>query len=108
MEKKLVLTDNLIDEMETLIKVASDSTRLRIMFSLLDMEDENHVVEKCVGDINSEVGISQSLCSHQLKILKDADLVGTRKESTKVYYYLKDEHVRKLLEVVLEHVLEKE
>ncbi len=98
--------DKIIDEMETLIKVASDSTRLRIMFCLLD-KDENKVVEKCVGDIHEEVGISQSLCSHQLKILKNADLVGTRKEKTKIYYYLKDEHVRKLLEVVLEHVLEK-
>ena len=108
MEKKVLLNDNIIDEMESLIKVASDSTRLRIMFALLDMNDENHIVEKCVGEINNEVGISQSLCSHQLKILKDADLVGTRKEKTKIYYYLKDEHVRKLLEVVLEHVLEKE
>jgi len=99
--------DKIIDEMETLIKVTSDSTRLRILFTLLDMEDENHIIEKCVGEINEEVGISQSLCSHQLKILKDADLVGTRKEKTKIYYYLKDEHVRKLLEVVLDHVMEK-
>lgn len=99
--------DKIIDEMETLIKVTSDSTRLRILFTLLDMEDENHIIEKCVGEINEEAGISQSLCSHQLKILKDADLVGTRKEKTKIYYYLKDEHVRKLLEVVLDHVMEK-
>ena len=90
MEKKLVLNDHIIDEMESLIKAASDSTRLRIMFSLLDMENKDHVVEKCVGEINNEIGISQSLCSHQLKILKDADLVGTRKETTKIYYYLKD------------------
>ena len=46
--------------------------------------------------------------SHQLKVLKDADLVRTRKESTKVYYSLKDKHVRMLLGVAYDHVMEEE
>ena len=93
----------IINCMEEMLKVAADATRLKIMFSLLDDEQP----EKCVNEIYTLIGASQSLVSHQLKILKDADLVGTRKEKTKVYYFLKDEHVRELVKVVEEHVLEK-
>ena len=97
-----------IKKMESLLQTASDTTRLKIMFSLLDDDIKNEVlIEKCVGEIQADIDASQSLVSHQLKVLKDAELVATRKEGTKVYYSLKDEHVRKLLEVVLEHVMEK-
>ena len=66
------------------------------------------MIEKCVNDIANETGASQSLVSHQLKVLKDADLVGTRKEGTRVYYSLKDKHVRLLLGVAYDHVMEDE
>ena len=95
--------ENVIKAMEELLKIAGDSTRLKIMFTLLG----DGVVEKNVSEIQTETNSSQSLVSHQLKILKDADLVNTRKEGTKIYYSLKDEHVEELLKVVLEHVLEK-
>ena len=112
-----------IKKMESLLTVASDATRLKIMLTLLDdslchcghCEEEHNcssctthdcMIEKCVNDIANEIGASQSLVSHQLKVLKDADLVGTRKEGTKVYYFLKDKHVRLLLGVAYEHVME--
>ncbi len=112
-----------ISKMESLLMTASDKTRLKIMLALLDdslchcghCEDEHDcsncknlscMIEKCVNDIASEIGASQSLVSHQLKVLKDADLVRTRKESTKVYYSLKDKHVRMLLGVAYDHVME--
>lgn len=109
-----------IELMESMLKVASDATRLKIMFSLLDdnacahhcdcghCEERGCMIEKCVSDIHHEIGASQSLVSHQLKILKDADLVGIRKEGTKVFYSIKDGHVKELLTIVLEHVKEKE
>ena len=110
-----------ISKMESLLMVASDKTRLKIMFALLDDDlcchgKEGHhcddckclscMIEKSVNDIATEIGASQSLVSHQLKVLKDADLVRTRKESTKVYYSLKDKHVRMLLGVAYDHVME--
>ena len=112
-----------ISKMESLLVTASDKTRLKIMLALLDdslchcghCEDEHDcsncksldcMIEKCVNDIAAEVGASQSLVSHQLKVLKDADLVRTRKESTKVYYSLKDKHIRLLLGVAYDHVME--
>ena len=114
-----------IKKMESLLVTASDATRLKIMLALLDdslchcghCEDEHNcssctsldcMIEKCVNDIASEIEASQSLVSHQLKVLKDAELVGTRKERTKVYYSLKDKHVRMLLGVAFDHVMEDE
>ena len=64
------------------------------------------MIEKCVGDIVNEVGESQSLISHQLIVLRKANLVRTRKEGQKVYYSLSDSHVKELLNVAVEHVEE--
>ena len=112
---------NTIKKMESLLETASDVTRLKIMLALLDdslchceargcsdCEKLHCMIEKCVNDLASEIGASQSLVSHQLKVLKDADLVRTRKEGTKVYYSLKDKHIRLLLGVAYEHVMEEE
>ena len=98
-------SEKIIDAMEEMLNVASDSTRLKILYSLLPNKNKN--VEKSVTDIISDIGASQSLVSHQLRVLKDADLIGSRKEGTRVYYYLKDEHVYELIKVVYEHVCEK-
>ena len=117
------IQDKTISKMEALLGTASDKTRLKIMLALLDdslchcghCEEEHNcsncksldcMIEKCVNDIAGEIGASQSLVSHQLKVLKDADLVGTRKEGTKVYYFLKDKHVRLLIGVAYDHVME--
>jgi DNA-binding transcriptional ArsR family regulator len=93
-------TDETIDLMESLLNIASDSTRLKILYSISEGE-------KNVSEIVDEVGASQSLVSHQLMILREANLVSTRKEGTKVFYALADDHVIALLKVVYDHVTEK-
>ena len=93
--------EHVINKMQDTLKIASDATRLKIMFCLLKEE-------KCVNDIALEINASQSLVSHQLKVLKDGEFVKSRKEGTKIYYSLKDEHVRQIMEITLEHVLEDE
>lgn len=119
----IAMKKTVIEKMEDLLKIAADETRIKIMLCLLD-DNECHckcgsrdcsectclscMIEKCVGDIVNETGASQSLVSHQLKVLKDADLVKTRKDKQKVFYSLKDGHIKELLNVVKEHVLEKE
>ena len=92
---------HVINKMQDTLKIAADATRLKIMFCLLEEE-------KCVNDIAGEINASQSLVSHQLKVLKDGEFVKSRKEGTKIYYSLKDEHVRQIMEITLEHVLEEE
>ena len=113
--------ENVIKKVEEMLKIASDFTRLKIMTSLLDdsrctctcascaeCRHRHCMIEKNVGEICADINASQSLVSHQLKVLKDADLVGTRKEGTKVYYFLKDNHVRLLIGVAYDHVMEEE
>ena len=105
----MYVNENAVVNMENTLKIAADKTRLKILFSLLD---ENRTVkeccevEKCVNDISLQIGASQSLVSHQLKVLKDGHFVKTRKEGTKIYYSLADEHVREIIHITFEHVME--
>ncbi len=119
------IKDQVINRMENTLKIASDATRLKILFCLLDESDvhapsdcgcgnpgchcgdeSRPFIEKCVNDIALEVGCSQSLISHQLKVLKDGNFVKSRKEKTRIYYSLKDAHVREIIKITHEHVTE--
>ncbi len=91
--------DNL-NHLASFFKVFSDETRLRILDSLLSGD-------KCVGDIASVLGISPSAVSHQLKSLRDLNLVKTIKNGQNVTYSITDEHIRIILEYGLEHIKEK-
>lgn len=92
-------SDKLITKMEDLLNVASDFTRLKILYAIADKDTS-------VNDIVKAVGASQSLVSHQLRVLRKAHLVDVRKEGTRVYYRLNDDHVLSLLTTVYEHVTE--
>ena len=87
-------------ELAELYKVFGDATRIRIMCAL-------HDKELCGGDLVQILGIGQSVVSHQLKILKDAKLVCTRREGQKIFYSLSDEHVSFILGTGIEHLEEK-
>lgn len=106
----MYINDLVISKMEETLKIASDATRIKILFCLLNeldvKEDNKHLIEKCVNDIAVQIGASQSLVSHQLKVLKEGNFVKTRKEGTKVYYSLKDEHVYEIIKITFEHVTE--
>ena len=115
------MNELLLTEMADLLRIAGDPTRLKIMLFLLGdsieeprtqghrchVHDDETFAERSVNEIVEATSSSQSLVSHQLKILKDADLVATRKQGRQVFYRLSDGHVKELVEVVLEHVLEK-
>ncbi len=64
------------------------------------------MIERCVSEIIESTGCSQSLVSHQLKVLRELDLVKTRKDGLRVYYSLKDGHIKELLNIMKEHVEE--
>ena len=80
-------------------KVFGDVTRVRILYALLDGE-------LCVGDIAQLLGLTQTACSHQLRVLKNNKLVRFRREGKVVYYSLSDDHVRSMIETGMEHVTE--
>jgi len=78
------------DELVTLIAemfhLLGDPTRLKILYLLM-----KHAC--CVRDLAILVGVSESAISHQLKLLKDRQLVKTRREGTTIYYSLADHHL---------------
>jgi DNA-binding transcriptional ArsR family regulator len=85
-----------------LFKVISDPTRLSVLFLLQKKECS-------VGNIAISLDMEQSAISHQLKTLKDARLVKSRREGKKsMLYSLDDLHVFSILEQVLTHVNELE
>lgn len=91
--------DELYDLAE-LFKVFGDSTRIRLMSVLLGEE-------MCVCDLAEVLSMNQSAISHQLKILKQAKLVKSRRDGKQVYYSLADDHVSTILAMGLEHIEEK-
>ena len=82
-----------------LFKVLGDPTRMQILTALFDRE-------LCVCDIADFLGMTQSAISHQLRILKQMQLIKFRREGKNILYSLADDHVRTILEMGLEHVME--
>lgn len=80
-------------------KIFGDSTRMSILFAI-DGEP------MCVCDIAELLGMTKSAVSHQLKILRQSDLVTYRKSGKNVFYTLADDHVRDIIEKALEHIKE--
>lgn len=88
-----------IMEMADVFKLFSDSTRLRIICSILNNE-------LCVCDLCELLQLTQSNVSHQLQLLRTSKLVKYRKEGKQVYYSLQDEHIEKIIKMALEHIKE--
>ena len=107
----MYINEKVVIQMQDTLKIAGDATRIKILSCLLDEfdshDDASHMIEKSVNDIALQIGASQSLVSHQLKVLKDGDFVKCNKEGTKIYYSLKDDHVREIIKITYEHVLER-
>ncbi len=80
-------------------KVFGDATRLKIMLALL-------CSEMCVYDIATLLGMTQSAISHQLRVLKQMDLVKNRREGKIIYYSPADAHIVTILSQGLDHIEE--
>ena len=92
-------TDELLSDLSDLFKIFGDTTRCKILFALFESE-------MCVCAIAELLGMTQSAISHQLRILKDADLVGKRRDGKTIYYYLSDDHVRTIIAQGFDHLIE--
>ncbi len=97
-EKKL-FPDQLIKELAETFKSLSDFTRLKILLALAESE-------LCVCEIAILTGVSVPAVSHQLRLLKNAKLVSSRKEGKMVYYSLNDKHIGKIVEEAKKHYKE--
>ena len=82
-----------------IFKLMGDPTRLRIVLSCLDERVP-------VGEIAHRLGLSQSLVSHHLRLLRAARLVLAEREGKLVFYSAADDHIRRVVKDMLEHVAE--
>ena len=88
-----------IKELSNIFKIFSDTTRLRIICTILNDELR-------VSDICKLLEINQTTISHQMKILRDTKVVKYRREGKEIYYSLKDEHVEQIILQALDHLVE--
>ena len=93
--------DDLLLDLADSFKLFSDSTRLKILYALME-------AEMCVCDISVLLGMTKSSVSHQLRVLKQSNLVKYRKAGRVIYYSLADDHVRTICRMGMEHVREDE
>lgn len=91
--------DEQLYDLAELFKIFGDSTRVKILYALLESE-------LCVCDIAKLMEVTQSAVSHQLRVLKNSKLVKFRREGKTVYYSLADGHVIHILDQGMEHILE--
>lgn len=88
-----------LQDLAEFFKVFGDATRLKILYVLLS-------AEMCVYDIATVLGMSQSAISHQLRVLKQMDLVKNRREGKTIFYALADAHIVTILSQGLDHIEE--
>ncbi len=95
---KLADTDT-YSRLASLLKLFGDGTRVKLLHALEHRE-------LCVCDLAAVLGVTKSAVSHQLKTLKLANLVKSRREGQVVYYSLADDHVKLIIDMGFEHISE--
>ena len=98
-EDLLKIVNETMPDEEELYDLADLFTRIRILFVLFESE-------VCVCDLAKVLNMTQSAVSHQLRILKQNKLVKNRREGKSIFYSLADDHVRTIISMGREHILE--
>ena len=91
--------DELIADLSDMFKIFGDQTRVKILMAL-------ESGELCVCDIAAVMNMSQSAISHQLRVLKQSNIVKTRRQGKVVYYSISDDHVKEIFDIAIVHVQE--
>ncbi len=91
--------EEILYDLADLFKVFSDTTRIKILYSLMQGE-------RCVADVAETIGATQSAVSHQLRILKASRLVKFQRDGKNVLYSLADDHVYTMLAQGMSHICE--
>lgn len=91
--------EEILYDLAELFKVFGDSTRIKILYVLFESE-------MCVNDIASVLNMTSSAISHQLRVLKQSQLIKFRRDGKSIYYSLADDHVRTILDQGIDHICE--
>ncbi len=88
--KKYVPRNSTLTVLSDLFGACSDATRTKIICAL-------SISEMCVSDLSTLLYLNQTTCSHQLRLLKGADIVKTRRDGKVIYYSLKNKKIENVL-----------
>ncbi len=91
------LDEDMLCDLAELFKIFGDSTRIKILYALLDKE-------LSVTEIAEELNMTQPAISQQLRVLKTNGLVSFKRDGKSLIYSLADEHVRIILNIGVEHL----
>jgi len=97
--RQRLLGGRTLEAIADVFKLLSDPTRVRIVDALTHGE-------RCVCDLATLVGLSESAVSHQLRLLRAARLVRVRRTGRQAFYALDDHHVVGLVHDTRKHVEE--
>lgn len=92
-------TEEKLIDLADFFKVFGDTTRIKILYVLFQSE-------MCVCDIANLLNMTQSAISHQLRTLKQMQLVKFRREGKTVFYSLSDSHIKTIINQGMEHINE--
>lgn len=92
-------SEDVLLQVSEYFRVLGDQTRAKIIWAL-------HENELCVCDLANVLDMTKSAVSHQLSMLRSANLVKFRREGKNVFYTLSDDHVRRMIEAGIEHIHE--
>lgn len=96
---KILEDEEKLYEIAELFKMFGDSTRVKILYALMENE-------MSVTDICEKLGMTQPAISQQLRVLKNSSLVKSRRDGKNIFYSLADEHVQIILNIGMEHIEE--
>lgn len=97
--RELLPSERSLVDLADFFKIFADGTRQKILFAL----DGGPL---CVCEISDILEMSNSAVSHQLKILRQSNLIRAQRQGKNIYYALSDSHVRDIIEKALEHINE--
>lgn len=95
--RALLLSDDTYSAIAETFRTLADSTRAKIVYSLLRQE-------LCTCDLAAIVGVSESVVSQHLRVLRQLRLVKSRRSGKQMFHTLDDAHIHILLAVCLSHI----
>ena len=91
--------DEALEVLSEIYRLFGNVPRLKILLRL-------NQGEATAGELTEAAGLSQSATSHQLRDLKQARIIKSRKAGLYVFYSLADNHIVGILQTGLDHLSE--
>ncbi|MCQ2564573.1 MAG: metalloregulator ArsR/SmtB family transcription factor [Clostridia bacterium] len=89
--KRFMPKEKDINLLSSFFSAFSDETRLKVIILLC-------IKPLCVGEISNVLNINQSTISHQLKLLRDGNIIDCNRCGKNMLYYIKNNQLERVLD----------